>query len=131
FFGTQRQFSKTFSTLDPPAMLFVAVYTNRSLKPAVTGVTANYTSPIRAANDVKFTLTFDRPMNQAVLPVLTLGSVNAAAIPAVPAGGTWKSPTQFESAAVTFGPGNDGAFALTASAATDTNARAMTTAVVF
>ena len=125
FFGTQRVFSKTFSTLDPPAMAFAAVYTNRSLKPAVTGVTANYSSPIRAAGDVKFTLTFDRAMNQSVLPVLSLGSVNASVVPTVPAGGVWKSATQFESAAVVFGTGSDGAFALSASAATDTNARVM------
>ena len=131
FFGNQRVFSKVFSTLDNASMAFVAHYTSRSLKPVVTTVTANYANPLRAANDVRFTLTFDRPMNTAVLPVLALSSVNAAVPATIPAGGTWANGTQFQSSATTFGTGNGGAYTLTASAATDPAGRVMAAANVF
>lgn len=130
FFGTQRVFSKTFSTLDNASMAFVAHYTSRSLKPVVTGVTVNYTNPVRAANDVRFTLTFDRPMNTAINPVLALGSANAPTAATMPPGGTWQTSTQFQSAAVTFTTGNGGAYVLNASIAADTNGRVMAAADV-
>ena len=130
FFGTQRVFSKTFSTLDNANMAFVAHYTSRSLKPTVTGVTVNYTNPVRAANDVRFTLTFDRPMNTAINPVLALSSANAPTAATMPPGGTWQTSTQFQSAAVTFTTGNGGAYVLNASIAADTNGRVMAAADV-
>ncbi len=131
FFGNQRQFSKTFSTLDAATMNFVAHYTQRSLKPVVSTVTSNYANPVRAATDVRFTLTFDRPMKQTVLPLLVLSSANASATAAVPAGGSWISPTQFVSANTTFAAGNDGAYVLNASLAEDTAGRVMEAANVF
>jgi hypothetical protein len=130
FFGTQRVFSKTFSTLDNANMAFVAHYTSRSLKPIVSGVTVNYTNPIRAANDVRFTLTFDRPMNTSIIPDLALNSVNASTVATMPPGGTWQTSTQFQSAAVTFTTGNGGAYVLNASTAADTNGRVMAAADV-
>jgi hypothetical protein len=131
FFGNQGQFSKTFSTLDAPVMNFTAHYTTRSLKPAVTQVVSNYASPVRAAADVHFILTFDRPMNPAVLPVLELTSTNAPITAALPAGGEWLSATQFRSAAVAFGADNGGAYQLGASAAADAQGRVMAAAVVY
>lgn len=131
YFGNQRQFNKTFSTLDAPVMNFTAHYTSRSLKPVVIQVVSNYASPVRAATDVRFTLTFDRPMNPAVLPVLELASANAPTPAVLPAGGEWLSATQFRSAATTFGPDNGGAYNLDASAAADTLGRVMAAASVF
>jgi|GEM_PF-1556707 len=130
FFGNQRVFSKTFSTLDNASMAFVAHYTSRSLKPEVTGVAINYANPVRAANDVRFTLTFDRPMNTAINPVLALSSANAPTAATMPPGGTWLTSTQFQSAAATFTTGNGGAYTLNASVAADTNGRVMAAANV-
>lgn len=131
FFGSQRVFSKTFSTLDAPVMNFVAHYTSRSLKPVVTQVTSNYANPIRAAGNVRFTLTFDRTMRNNVEPVLALSSANDSESAVIPPGGTWISGTQFRSADTTFGAGNGGAYVLNASAATDSNNRVMEPADVF
>ena len=130
-FGTDQVFSKTFSTLDAPAMEFVARYTSRPVNPVVASVGVNYTPPVPAADNVIFTLFFDRPMDPGTDPVLELSSVNASAVPGVAAGGTWISATAFESLAVVFGSDNNGSFTLSASGAIDTNGRTMDAAAVF
>lgn len=130
-YGAQRAFTKTFSTLDPPALNFTAEYSARQLKPVVTQTTSNHGSPVRAASDVRFTLTFDRAMNTAVAPALSLTGPAGAPAAVVGAGGAWLNDRQYQSGSAAFSAGQDGTWTLNASAAADAAGRVMEPAAVF
>lgn len=128
--NTQRALSKTFSTLDPGEMTYTAVYTQRSLLPAVVSVNTNRGNLIPAANDVFFTVVFDRDMNVSVMADLALSSATATVIPSVPPG-SWVNPRTYRSGLVDFTGDNAGAFFLTVNGATDSNGRVMGTDTSF
>jgi hypothetical protein len=124
-FGTAASFSKTFSTLDPAAMAFVAEYRGQPLKPSVVEVRTNLGNLVGLTGNYQITLRFDRAMNQAVKPLVELTTGNAGAIPAVPAAGTWTAADTYQVPPLTIGATHGGTFAIRVSGAQDTQARAM------
>ncbi len=122
--NTNPVLSKTFSTLDPPVMAYLADYEERSLLPVLTSVTSNFGTLVPLSDAVVFTVNFDRDMNTSILPGLTLSSGTASVIPPVPTG-AWVNARQYRSGPTSFGSDSAGAFALTVGAATDTNGRVM------
>jgi hypothetical protein len=122
--NTNPVLNKTFSTLDPPVMSYVAEYDERSLLPVLTSVTTNFGTLLPLSDAVVFTVNFDRDMNTGILPVLSLASGTASVIPPVPTG-AWVNARQYRSGPTSFGVDSAGAFSLTVGAATDTNGRVM------
>ncbi|GAA5482918.1 hypothetical protein Hsar01_02144 [Haloferula sargassicola] len=122
--NTSPTLTKTFSTLDPATMTYTAVYKDRSLRPVLASVSTNYGNLVPAVPDVRFTLTFDRDMNPAVMPVLSLTSSTAATIPTVPSG-SWTNARTYVSGNTDFSGDSAGAFTLNVSAATDAQGRVM------
>ena len=106
-------------------MSYVAVYLERSLKPVVSGIACSRGTLVPVADDVTFTVSFDRDMDTAVMPVFVLLSGNASSIPVLPGGGAWLDARRFRSAPVVFGADNGGAYTLRISGGTDTLAHVM------
>ncbi|GAA5115391.1 hypothetical protein GCM10023212_00010 [Luteolibacter yonseiensis] len=125
FLGTSPSFTKTVTTLDAAALQYTAIYQERSLKPKVVGVASSAGTLIPISSGVTFTATFDRDMSTSVVPVFSLLSGNAAAVPAVPAGGVWTDARHFRSSGVGFGATNGGAYTLRITGATDGDGRVM------
>ena len=129
--SSSNQLVKTFSTVDPAAMHYVASYLARPVKPVVQSVVTNHPTtivPIQA--ETRFTVTFDRPMNQDVAPALEFASADAAAVPAVPSG-SWISSQAWRSGPIVFTAQNGGAYGLQVSLATDADERVMNPAEVY
>lgn len=98
--ASSTSFNKTFSTLDPTNMNYVAVYDVRSILPVVIVVTPGFTNtilggftivtnPVPASTNYQITLQFDRTMDPTVTPVLVITNAIAAVQPVVPTGGVW------------------------------------------
>ena len=47
------------------------------------------TNPVPAMTNLQLTLQFDRPMNTAVPPVITVSNLSGGLAPVIPAGGAW------------------------------------------
>ncbi|YCM44551.1 FG-GAP-like repeat-containing protein [Verrucomicrobiaceae bacterium 227] len=122
--NTARLLNKTFSTLDPGNMTYTAVYTQRSLKPVLVSKETNYGTLIPGASDVTFRVVFDRDMNTTIHPGLSLSSASANVIPSV-AAGSWSGKRTYVSGVTDFSGDSAGAFNLSVTLATDTNARVM------
>ena len=117
--------SKTFATQDPATMNYVAHYSARPVKPVVQSIVTNHaTSLLPILAETRFTVTFDREMNQAVVPGLSLTSGNASAVPAMPVG-SWLNDRTWRSGPLVFTAANGGDYQLTVTLAADTGGRVM------
>jgi hypothetical protein len=134
--GKNASFSKTFTTLDPTNMQYVAHYDAFSILPALTQVIAGVTNPVvggfttltnpvGAGSNWQLTLTFDRSMNTAAPPVIVITNAVAVVQPFVPANGTWfgagVSNDTYRTPYIGFSTGMDGPAVVTVSGATDLN----------
>lgn len=136
--GNSASFSKTFSTLDPTNMQYVAIYDTVSILPLLTNVIVSQQNPVPATTNFVITLQFNRSMNTNYTPLVLLTNSGAAVQAVVPPGGTWSSTAvsndTFAVRPVTFSTGMDGNHALFVSLARDmggaelarTNARTIT-----
>jgi len=131
-------FSKTFSTLDPTNLQYVAVYTAQNILPLLIKVTANFANPVPATANLLFTLQFDRAMQTNPAPVILLTNSAPGAIqPGVPTNGYWTttvfSDDTYHTPPTTIAPGMDGTNQLYASGAQDLNGDvlALTNAAAF
>src|SRR5690606_35758731 len=105
----------------------VAVYTSRTVKPVVAAVTTNHPTNVVPVNvETRFTVTFDRPMDQSVQPSLVLSSGDATSVPAV-SGGSCTNNQTWRSGALVFTPANGGSYTLAVSLAKDLDGRVMNT----
>lgn len=110
--GNAPDFAKTFSTLDPTNMQYVAVYETVSILPLVTNVTRNLPSVVPATTNFILTFRFNRGMNPAITPLVVLTNPAAGAQAVVPPGGNWSTNAAandtFATLPITFGAGMDG-----------------------
>lgn len=110
--GSSASFSKTFSTLDPTNLQYVAVYDTVSILPLVTNVTRSIANVVPATTNFALSFQFNRSMNTNVLPLVVLTNPAAAVQAVVPAGGSWSatvvSNDTFATLPITFATGMDG-----------------------
>jgi hypothetical protein len=116
----------TFSTIDRPDIRFVAYYDAKPLDPLIVNVTANYGSPVPKTTNFILQLQFDRSMNSAISPIITLSNAGPNTVqPTVGIGGQWSTRVfasdTYTAPPITFGPGMDGTVQVLASGAADTN----------
>jgi hypothetical protein len=139
--GNNPSFNKTFSTLDPTNMQYVAVYDTRSILPIVINVTPGFTNavlggfttvtnPVPASSNYQITLQFDRTMNTNVTPLIVITNSSAPAQASVPANGAWfatvLSNDTYRTPFITFSSGMDGPAFVQVSGATDPQGAQMT-----
>ncbi len=106
-------FSKTFSTLDPTNLQYVAVYAAQSILPLLKNVTANFANPVPATTNLLLTLQFDRTMQTNAAPVILLTNSAPGAIqPVVPTNGYWTNTVfandTYHTPPIIIAPGMDG-----------------------
>src|SRR5262249_19642470 len=111
--STSNSFTKTFSTVDPTNLQYVAVYASLGLTPVVTNVSVNLTNTVPATTNFQISFRFDRSMDTNFLAQVTVSNIAPGAIqPVVPAGGYWgsivRSNDTFNAPAITFSNGMDG-----------------------
>jgi len=123
--GTSATFNKTFSTLDPTNLQYVAVYTAKTILPLVTNVSANFPNPVPATTNFLVTLRFDRAMNAGILPLVVLTNSAASIQPVVRTNGQWSATflanDTYTTPPIILSLGMDGTNQLFVSAAQDTN----------
>ena len=139
--GNNPAFNKTFSTLDPTNMQYVAVYDTQSILPLVVKVTAGFTNavlggftivtnPVPASSNYQITLQFDRTMNTNVTPLVLITNSSAPVQASVPANGAWfataLSNDTYRTPFITFSSGMDGPAFVQVSGATDPSGGQMT-----
>jgi hypothetical protein len=135
--STAPAFSKTFSTLDPTNLQYVAVYSTSTILPVLINVTANFRGLVPATTNFILALQFDRIMNTNVRPALTLTNPAATLQPTVPTNGQWSSTAlandTYAAAPITFRTGMDGTNTLWVSGAQDPGGKvlALTNAASF
>ncbi len=116
-------FTRTFSTLDPPEMNFVAVYDRVTLLPLIIQTTANYPAVAPATTNYVLSLLFNRSMDTNFTPLVALTNPAAVLQATVPAGGTWSKTASgndtFTLPPITFATGMDGDHAAWVSSARD------------
>ena len=122
--GTNANFSKTFSTLDATNLLYVAVYSTRTILPLLTNVAANLANPVPATTNFQLSLQFDRSMATNLNPLVRLTNSGAVLQTLVPSNGTWGTTIlandTYRTPPITFVTGMDGTNQLWVSAAQDT-----------
>ncbi len=110
--GVTASFAKSFSTLDPTNMQYVALYDPVSILPLVTNVAANQLNPVPATTNFVISFQFNRSMNTNFTPVVVFTNAAVPVQAVVPAGGNWSSGAvsndTFTLRPMTFGPGMDG-----------------------
>ncbi|MGA2863269.1 MAG: FG-GAP-like repeat-containing protein [Verrucomicrobiota bacterium] len=128
--GASASFSKTFSTLDPTNMQYLAFYDAVSILPLITNVAANYPGLVPATTNFLLTLQFNRSMNTNFTPLVVLTNPAAPAQAVVPPGGAWNatavSNDTFRPPPITFATGMDGTNSLLVSLARDLNGNQLT-----
>ena len=121
--GNTATFQKTFSTLDPVNMQYVAVYDTISILPLVTNVVVNLQGTIPATTNLQISFTFNRSMNPAVTPQVALTNTANGARVAVSPGGAWRQAVlpndTFSPPPITLGAGQDGTYNVWIAAARD------------
>ncbi len=121
--GNSASFSKTFSTLDPTNMQYVAMYDTVSILPLLTNVIVSQQNPVPATTNFNITLQFNRSMNTNFAPLVVLTNSGASVQAVVPPGGIWSSTSvsndTFAVRPVTFSTGMDGNHVLFVSQARD------------
>jgi methionine-rich copper-binding protein CopC len=137
FSGNNASFNKTFTTLDPTNLQFIAVYATVSILPLVTNVSVNYHNLVPATTNFILSLQFNRGMDTNFTPLVALTNPVAAVQATVPAGGTWStsavSNDTFTLPPITFSTGMDGTNTVYVSNARDLNGGqlALTNALTF
>ena len=121
--GKSPSFNKTFSTLDPTNLQYVAYYDTVSILPIVVQITPGFTNaivggftivtnPVPAATNYQIALRFDRSMNTSVPPAIVITNSVAAVQPFVPTSGVWfassVSNDTYRTPFITFSNGMDG-----------------------
>ncbi|HEV2391800.1 MAG TPA: Ig-like domain-containing protein [Verrucomicrobiae bacterium] len=118
-------FSKTFSTLDPTNLFYVAVYSAKTILPVLSRVSSNFGSPVPATTNFVLSLQFDRTMTTNVSPVIVLTNSAAAVQAAISSNGNWASTflqnDTYVTPPITISPGMDGTMQLLVSGASDLN----------
>jgi hypothetical protein len=119
-------FAKTFSTLDPTNLQYVAVYTAQNILPLVRTVTVNFANPVPATTNLLLTLQFDRTMLTNPAPVILLtNSAPGAVQPVVPANSNWTTTVftndTYHAPPISIGAGMDGTVQMFVSGAQDLN----------
>jgi len=71
-------FAKPFSTSDPASLEYVVEYLPTNPFPLIRSAVANYTSPIPAVTDLRFSITFDRSIR--LTPATTIQITNPSAV---------------------------------------------------
>ena len=124
--GAANSLTKTFSTMDPPNLAYVANYMGRSIDPVLLNVSANIASPVPATTNYVLRLQFDRTMNTGVTPEIVLTNASAGASqPSVAAGGAWSTVASasdtYSTPPITIASNMDGTVQVIVSGAADTN----------
>ncbi len=123
--SSANSFNKTFSTLDPTNLQYVAVYGAQSILPLLTNVSANYAPLVPATTNLVLRLQFDRSMRTNLAPLVVLTNSAAATQPVVAANGAWSATVlnhdTYSTPPITIAPGMDGTMQLYVSGAQDTN----------
>ena len=121
--GNNASFGKTFSTLDPTNVQFIAFYDTVSILPLVTNVVANYPPLVPATTNFILSLQFNRSMDSNFPPVIVLTNPLASVQAVVPPGGIWSqtvsSNDTFTTFPITFATGMDGTDSVLVSQARD------------
>ncbi|MBL9167077.1 MAG: VCBS repeat-containing protein [Verrucomicrobiales bacterium] len=143
--GSTRSFSKTFSTLDPTNLQYIAYYDSNSLLPVVVRASGGFTNigvggyttvtnPVPASSDYRISLQFDRSMNPAINPLVLVTNSSGAAQPSLTGAGYWLSTIEtndtYRTPAIGFGPGLDGLSLVKVSRAQDKTGLTMAAADV-
>ncbi|MBI3867281.1 MAG: VCBS repeat-containing protein [Verrucomicrobia bacterium] len=138
--GLSPSFSKTFSTLDPSNIQYVAYYDSNSLLPVVVKAVGGFTNiavggfstvtnPVPATTQYFITLQFDRSMNPGVTPLVLITNAGASVQPVVTGAGYWlatiASNDTYRTPPITFSNGMDGLAIVKVSKATDVGALKM------
>ncbi|HZM01547.1 MAG TPA: Ig-like domain-containing protein [Candidatus Saccharimonadales bacterium] len=122
-------FGKTFSTLDPTNLQYVAVYAASSILPLLTHVTVNYAPLVPSTTNFVLQLQFNRSMLTNISPIIVLTNSAAANQPVVATNGSWSGTLinndTYSTPPITISPGMDGTMQLYVSAAQDTNGDAL------
>ncbi len=124
--STSHTFNKTFSTLDPTNLHYVAVYAGLRTNPVIIAVTPSQPGVVSTNSNFTLTFRFDRTMDTNVVPVVTLTNLVAAGIaPAVAGNGAWSSywraNDSYTTPALVFTNGMDGTNLVYVANASDTN----------
>ena len=123
--SSANSFSKTFSTLDPTNLQYVAVYSASSILPLLTNVSANYSPLIPSTTNLVLRLQFNRSMRTNPAPLVLLTNSAAAVQPVVATNGSWSATVlnndTYSTPPITIAPGMDGTMQLYVSGAQDTN----------
>ena len=110
--GNSASFNKTFSTLDPTNIQYVAVYDTVSILPLVTNVTRSIANVVPATTNFVLSFQFNRSMNISFTPLVELTNPAVALQAVVPAGGLWSAGAvandTFSTLPITFSTGMDG-----------------------
>jgi Bacterial Ig domain/Protein of unknown function (DUF642)/Divergent InlB B-repeat domain len=110
--NTNASFSKTFSTLDPTNLQYIAVYDAKNILPLVTNVNANFANIVPATTNFQISLQFDRTMDTNFAPAFIVTNSAAAVQANVSTGGYWTttviSNDTFFAPPITFSTGMDG-----------------------
>jgi choice-of-anchor C domain-containing protein len=111
--SSARSFSKSFSTFDPPALEYIAVYSAFPLLPQILGVADNYPNPIPATTGFRLTFQFDRSMSTVPAPLVVLTNSAPGAVQAtVGTNGFWTTTLiandTYQTPGITFGNYMDG-----------------------
>jgi hypothetical protein len=121
--GSSRTINKTFSTLDPTNMQYIAHYDTISILPLITNIVVNPPGVKPATTNLQLSFQFNRSMDSNFVPVVLLTNASASVQPAVPAGGKWSSTVvsndTFAPPPVTLSTGMDGATLVYVSGARD------------
>lgn len=132
--GSSPTITKTFSTLDPANIQYLAYYDSNSLLPVVVKASGGFTNqggvgfttvtnPVPATTQYQITLQFDRSMSLLPNPVVTLTNRSGVAQPTVTGPGFWFSTIEsndtYRTAPITFGAGMDGLTTVRVSRAKD------------
>ncbi len=109
---TSSSISKTFTTLDPANLSYVAVYTARSVRPVVTRVEVNLPNIVPATTNFQISFQFDRTMNTNVDPTVLLTNNATVLQPTVESNGLWSTTSfandTYTAPRITFVKGMDG-----------------------
>ncbi|MEI6568438.1 MAG: hypothetical protein WCR20_17295, partial [Verrucomicrobiota bacterium] len=112
--GSIATISRTFSTLDPTNMQFVAIYDTTSILPLVTNVLASIPNPVPVTTNLTVAFQFNRSMNTNITPLVTFTNpaVSGPLQAVIPAGGNWASVSvlndTFRTRPIAFANGMDG-----------------------
>lgn len=127
--STNTAFTKRFSTVDATNMVLVAEYEGRSILPVLIGASGSISNPVPITTNYLLSLQFDRSMNPAYEPVVTLTNAALTVQTQVRTGGVWRTTAvtndTYVTPSISFGTGMDGTHKVWAIGGRDTNGLAL------